>query len=191
LKGEHSVANAIEGQSESVEQQKTGGASVAVPRPIERERKTAGGLFRVRKPGQGTHVRWGTAIGAGALALAGAHFVWEQMDVVSISEQYDFLIRTMVPVVLLVAALYGIFVLVGRNERVIEFMTATEGEMKKVNWSTRREVWGATKVVIVTVLALAFILAIVDLAFIVLFWALGVLRMPMSLLQTIFGGGES
>lgn len=186
------MANAIEGQSESIEPRKTGGTSVAAPaRPAERERKPAGGLFRVRRPGQGTHVRWGTAIGAGALALAGAHFVWEQIKLISISEQYDFLIHTMVPVVLLLAAFYGIFVLVGRNEKVIEFMTATEGEMKKVNWSTRREVWGATKVVIVTVLALGFILAVVDLAFIILFWALGVLRMPMTLLRTIFGGGES
>jgi hypothetical protein len=50
-------------------------------------------------------------------------------------------------------------------------------------------VWGATKVVIVTVLALGFILAIVDLAFILIFSAVGVLR--MNLIEKLFSSGGS
>ncbi len=181
---ESSVANAIEGQSEAFDEQRPERAE----RP-ERAARPGGGPFHVLKPGQGTRLRWGTALGAGALALAGALFIREQIQLINFGEQYDFIIRTSIWVGLMLAAFYGIFVLVGRHEKTIEFMTATEGEMKKVNWSTRREVWGATKVVIVTVLALGFILAIVDLAFILFFSAIGVLR--MNLIQKLFSSGEA
>ena len=40
---------------------------------------------------------------------------------------------------------------VGVNRKANDFFIATEGEMKKVNWSTRAEVIRSTKVVIVTV----------------------------------------
>jgi preprotein translocase subunit SecE len=90
-----------------------------------------------------------------------------------------------VPVVALLAMAYLIFWLVGRKPNVVDFMIATDGEMKKVNWSTRREVWGATRVVIVTVLALSVILFVVDMFFIFFFSALGVLR--FDLMSELFG----
>ena len=40
------------------------------------------------------------------------------------------------------------FYLIARKPRVVDFMIAIEGEMKKVNWSSRREVMGSTWVVI-------------------------------------------
>jgi preprotein translocase SecE subunit len=180
---ESSVGNAVEGQPEGFEEREE---RTPTPERVERPAHPSGGPFHILKPGQGTKVRWGSAIGAGALAVAGAQFIWEQIQVVNFGT-YDVMFRTLIPVLLLVAAIYGIFVAVGRNERIIEFMTATEGEMKKVNWSSRREVWGATKVVIVTVLALGMVLAVVDLVFIVFFSLIGVLR--MNLLGKLFGGG--
>jgi preprotein translocase SecE subunit len=71
----------------------------------------------------------------------------------------------------------------------VDFFIATEGEMKKVNWSTRKEVWGATRVVIVTVMALAIILCIVDTAFMFLFNGIGVLR--FDIIRKFFGGGST
>jgi len=50
-----------------------------------------------------------------------------------------------------------------------DFLIATEGEMKKVSWSTKKEVVGSTKVVIITTFVLALILFGVDLMFIFLF----------------------
>jgi preprotein translocase SecE subunit len=38
--------------------------------------------------------------------------------------------------------------LFGTNQRVVEYLIATESEMKKVNWSTKREIMGSTWVVI-------------------------------------------
>ena len=56
-----------------------------------------------------------------------------------------------------------------------DFMIATEGEMKKVSWSSRREIVGSTKVVIITTLIMGGVLFGVDLLFTVLFRWLGVL----------------
>jgi preprotein translocase SecE subunit len=142
--------------------------------------------FRVVKQGQGIHVRWGTAIGAGALIIALASFVRNQMQRFAFAEDSVF-IRIGIPVVVLVAAAWFIFWLVGRNQKVVDFMIATEGEMKKVNWSTRKEVWGATKVVIATVLALAIMLFVVDLVFIFFFAGVGVLK--LNVLRQLFGVG--
>lgn len=170
-------------RSESFEPQ--GGA--AAQRPAA-PRKAGGGPLLILKPNQGIHVRWGTAIGAGVFALAGAQFVWSQLALLDLgSERVNFYVRTLVPVVMLLAAGYGIYWLVGRNQRFVEFLIATEGEMKKVNWSTRKEVWGATKVVIVTVFMLAIIIAVVDLAFMVFFGGIGVLK--VDVFSRLIGGG--
>ncbi len=154
------------------------------PTAVER-REPGASPFRIIKPGQGLHVRWGTALGAGALALAFANFVWDRARVFAVIDNSD-AVHTLIPVVVLVAAAYLIFWIVGRSPRAVDFMIATEGEMKKVNWSTRREVWGATRVVIVTLFALAMILAIVDAVFIVFFSKIGVLK--FNVLESFFGG---
>jgi preprotein translocase subunit SecE len=153
-------------------------------------RPTAAGVargspFRILKANQGKYVRWGTAVGAGALALSAAYFVSDKIQLLGLPGAYQDLVRTLAPVVALLAMAYLIFWLVGRKPNVVDFMIATEGEMKKVNWSTRREVWGATRVVIVTVLALSVILFVVDMFFIFFFSALGVLK--FDLMRELFG----
>jgi preprotein translocase subunit SecE len=62
--------------------------------------------------------------------------------------------------------------------RMADFMIATEGEMKKVSWSSKREVIGSTKVVIFTTFALALILFAVDIIFKNFFQTINVLRIP-------------
>ncbi len=153
-----------------------------------RSQAGGGGPFRIVKPGQGIHVRWGTAIGAGVLAVAGAHWIWTLMEANVPAGTTGFYIKTLVPVAVLLAALYGIYWVVGRYQAAVDFMIATEGEMKKVNWSSRREVWGATKVVIVTVLALGVLLALVDALFMLFFGSIGVLHNIKVI--DLFTGGE-
>lgn len=51
------------------------------------------------------------------------------------------------------------------NKRFSEFLIATEGEMKKVNWSSRREVFGSTWVVIAISVMIATLLFVTDLLF--------------------------
>ncbi len=57
-----------------------------------------------------------------------------------------------------------------------DFLIATEGEMRKVNWSTRREVLGSTWVVIAISVIIAAILFIVDIGFSTFFTKIGVLE---------------
>ncbi|MBL8878330.1 MAG: preprotein translocase subunit SecE [Phycisphaerales bacterium] len=98
------------------------------------------------------------------------------------------IVRTSVTTVLLAALSWLIFHLVGQRRNVVDFLIATEGEMKKVNWSSRKEVFGATKVVIVTVLALGIMLFLVDVLFILFFVAIKVLR--IDILSGLFGRGQ-
>lgn len=138
----------------------------------------------VYKPGQGTYVRWGSAAAAAVFALGFADFFYEQLARVQ-NEWVQFL----VPVGLLVLIAYGVFRLLGRSRSVVDFMIATENEMKKVNWSTRREVLGATRVVIATVIGLGLVLFAVNVFFMFVFESIGVLRIGM--LASLFGGSEA
>ena len=79
------------------------------------------------------------------------------------------------------------FWIVGVHRRACDFMIATEGEMKKVNWSTRREIIGSTKVVIMFTALLALILFVVDIVFMTFFAWIGVLREAPSIMEMLFG----
>jgi preprotein translocase SecE subunit len=54
-------------------------------------------------------------------------------------------------------------------------MIATEGEMRKVNWSTKREIVGSTILVILLTLFIAIFCQIADLGFSAFFRWFGVL----------------
>jgi preprotein translocase SecE subunit len=122
------------------------------------------------KPGQGAYVRWGSAIGIGIIALGIANGCYEWLA------DRNLWVQVLVPVLILLVLAYGAFWLLGQYKTVVDFMIATEGEMKKVNWSSRREVLGATKVVIVSVISLGVLLCVVDVLFIFWFETIGVLR---------------
>lgn len=69
-----------------------------------------------------------------------------------------------------------IFLFIASKPSSCEFLIATDGEMKKVNWSTRREVLGSTWVVIASSFLIAGMLYLVDLAFQSFFVAIDVLQ---------------
>ncbi|MBP9025581.1 MAG: preprotein translocase subunit SecE [Phycisphaerae bacterium] len=144
-------------------------------RPSEISRPAVSPL-KIYKPGQGKHVRWGSAIGAGVIAVAGVRFFYEWLR---LPLGDNLVLRTLIPVAVLAALGWLIFWLVFQKHTTVDFMIATEGEMKKVNWSSRKEVLGATKVVIFTVLALGFLLFIVDTLFMLAFSGMGVLKIPL------------
>ncbi|MBL1217964.1 MAG: preprotein translocase subunit SecE [Planctomycetes bacterium] len=73
------------------------------------------------------------------------------------------------------------------NRGTVDFCIATEGEMKKVNWTTRREIFGSTWVVIVLALSTAMFLFLADLIFRELFTLLGVLVGESVIMESIRG----
>ena len=102
----------------------------------------------IYKKNQGYYTRVCSAVALATIVLMGAIWLWDLLGGVRIG--------TLEPVYIqatgafLVTALFGIFgyYLIGRKPKVVDFMIATEGEMKKVNWSSRREILGSTWVVI-------------------------------------------
>lgn len=63
-----------------------------------------------------------------------------------------------------------------------EFLIATDSEMKKVTWTSRKQLWGSTKVVILFMLFIALTLFVIDLLFHYLFYIINVLKFrPMGM----------
>jgi len=144
--------------------------------------------FAMYKPSQGYRTRLCTALGAGALIFWGASEWYRKLAVYQTSTAGQ-IVQVVVPLVWIVGLLLLVYWLAGKNPRTVDFFIAVEGEMKKVNWSSRQEVIGATKVVIVFVVLLASMLFVVDTFFLILFSSIGVLKGASiaSLLGSLFG----
>jgi preprotein translocase SecE subunit len=109
----------------------------------------------IRKFGQGYWTRLLTVIGFGLLGVLGAIWLWR------LFETFDFgvppvYVASGVALAFMVAVGVVLWWFAGFNPRSVDFLVATEGEMKKVNWTTRREIVGSTVVVI----AIAFVIAV-------------------------------
>ncbi len=138
--------------------------------------------LNIYKRGQGKYTRATTfAVGALISALV-AHFVWGQLD----GSNMGYWKASTLPVGLYLVYVIPLVVFVGvvavaylavNRPRSADFMIATEGEMKKVSWSSKREIVGGTKVVIATTFIMALILWMVDLGFLRFFTWVGVLQL--------------
>ena len=131
-------------------------------------------FFEMYKPGQGYYTRMGTAIGAGLLTLAGGNFLYDQITFSS-DAAWTLWLKIGIPFVIVAAIGFVIWWVVGVNRGSCDFFIATESEMKKVSWSSRNELIGSTKVVIIFTLLLALILFLADFVFIWFFTLIKVL----------------
>ncbi|MHC5113762.1 MAG: preprotein translocase subunit SecE [Planctomycetota bacterium] len=105
----------------------------------------------IYKKGQGYWTRLMSAIALGMIVLMGAVWLWDllaNLEVAFVDRSKQVYVLATGAVILLAVAGWIGFWLIGRKPRVVDFMIATEGEMKKVNWSSRREILGSTWVVI-------------------------------------------
>ena len=125
--------------------------------------------FDIYKRGQGKYTRIGTFAGAVGVGLIGAALLPPKIQLVT----GNIYVMFGLPTVLLVGLAWLMFWVVNRPGAA-DFMIATESEMKKVSWSSRREIAGSTKVVILTTVILAGLLFGVDLIFAFLFRSIGV-----------------
>ena len=166
-----------------------GGAEQRPSRPAPEQRPSGSGL-RFYKPGQGYYTRLGTAIGGGVLAVWGAYFLHDEVrgHISNSNSSYALPLQYGIAVAFLLGMGFFLYWIVGLNRKATDFFVATEGEMKKVNWSGRQEIVRSTKVVIVTVVLMGGFLFIIDLIFMEFFSAIKVLSTP-SMLQKWFGGG--
>ena len=127
----------------------------------------------IYKPGQGYWTRVLSAVGAGTLVLAGVAWLWNELE--GVHHEYTIYIQAGVAIGV-IAILGGLLWWVFNKPRVVDFMIATESEMRKVNWPTRSELIGSTWIVICGTLLMALFLFVVDIVFAKLFQSFGVLE---------------
>jgi preprotein translocase subunit SecE len=123
-------------------------------------------MFKIYKVTQGRYTRTMTFAGAMLLAVSGAYVLSTKLYAVTPYVQYG--IPSLVVVLVGLLAFWMV-----NKPRSADFLIATEGEMKKVAWSGKKEVIGSTKVVIVTTLMIAMLLFSVDILFGIFFQYIG------------------
>jgi len=126
-------------------------------------------LLSIYKRGQGKYTRLWSGFGFGVVAALGCLQLYNTLQ----ATELGLWIETMLPAGLFVA-LSLLIVWLMNKASIANFMIAAEGEMKKVSWSSRKEVAVSTFIVIVVVIGFAVLLGVTDFVFQVLFtWLLG------------------
>lgn len=147
------------------------------------------GYFTIYKKGQGYWTRMGTLIGATIIAFLIVQYLYTHgrtwFTTTTIKHNLDGSIEQATsPAMGKVLGLCGGFLIVFfaivhrvmNKPRVVEFLIATDSEMKKVNWTSRAELMGSTKVVIVFMVLVSVILFFFDTFFGQLFYMLKILK---------------
>lgn len=120
-------------------------------------------LLQSYKPGQGTWTRGMSAAGIAVLVVFG--IFWIDSEIEAKANEY---VRAGVALAIL-AFFAGISWWLLNKPRIVDFMIATESEMRKVNWPSKTEIKGSTAVVIIGTLLVTSILFVIDLGFVTLF----------------------
>ncbi|MCK4753287.1 MAG: preprotein translocase subunit SecE [Planctomycetes bacterium] len=125
-------------------------------------------MFTIYKRSQGKYTRLCSAFGVAILVVLGCLQLYRKLQ----ASDLGLWVETMIPAGLLVVFGLLIFWLVNK-QTFADFMIAAEGEMKKVNWSSRQEIVVSTVIVIVVVIFMASLLGATDFSFRLLFmWLL-------------------
>lgn len=124
----------------------------------------------IYKQGQGYWTRMMTFMGGMVMFAWGGSWLYNEIRATDNLAAAVTFIATLV-----IGALFMYWIAYSKP-RSSEFFIATEGEMRKVNWSSRREVMGSTWVVIGLAVFLALVLGVIDLLFSIFFRFIGVLQ---------------
>ncbi len=132
-------------------------------------------IFNIYKRGQGKYTRLISAFTAATIAALGCLRLYTKLEAAEfgLEQQARLLVATLVPAG--VFAIFGLLIVwIVNKPTIADFMIAAEGEMKKVSWSSRKEIAVSTFIVILVVVAMAILLWIVDLMFRTFFmWLIG------------------
>lgn len=140
--------------------------------------KPAAGFFTIYKSGQGYWTRMGTAATAAVLAIFACFFLAEHLPTwVPLGADKQPRTWLIAGIIAAFVAVYGALVWWLTNKPTnVDFLIATDSEMKKVNWTSRKELIGSTKVVIVFMFLIATFLFVVDIVFGYFFYFLNVMK---------------
>jgi preprotein translocase SecE subunit len=116
--------------------------------------------MEIYKRGQAEYTRLGTGFAVAGVVAIGCWRLYERLRATDL----NLWIVAMVPIAVLVATAAATYWLLNKPY-VADFMIAAEGELKKVNWSSRKEIAVSTAVVIIVVVAMAILLGATDMVF--------------------------
>ena len=122
--------------------------------------------FKLYKRGQGYQTRLWSGLISFTVVVIGCYRLYRELLV------YNILLYSLVPMGVCIL-LGGLIYWLVNKPTVADFMIAAEGELKKVSWSSRREIVVSTFVVICVVVVLGVILLIADFVFRYLFMTIG------------------
>jgi len=117
-------------------------------------------VFEIYKSGQGKYTRLCSAFGAAIIVGLGCMQLYKKLEATDLGLWPE----TMIPAGLFVVLGILVFWLVNKSS-VADFMIAAEGEIKKVSWSSRKEITVSTFIVIMVVIIMAVLLGATDLFF--------------------------
>ncbi len=120
--------------------------------------------MQMYKPGQGKYTRLISGVSVAVIVAAGCWRLYQMLDATDWSPWIIYL----VPLIVVAAACAGLYWVLNRPS-VADFLIASEGELKKVNWSSRKEVAVSTFVVILVVVVMAVLLGATDMVFQLIF----------------------
>ncbi|MDA0803780.1 MAG: preprotein translocase subunit SecE [Planctomycetota bacterium] len=130
----------------------------------------------IYKSGQGYWTRLMTVIAGGLIGVLGAYWLWDAVGAAHWGSIPSIYFQAVMALLVCTFTAWLLWRYVAVSHRSVDFLVATEGEMKKVNWSTRRELVGSSMVVIVSSLMIALYCLGFDLFFTRIFTWMKVLQ---------------
>jgi preprotein translocase SecE subunit len=125
--------------------------------------------FDIYKRGQGKYTRLYSAFAGILIVGLGCFQLYTKLQALDLG----LWVETMVPTALFIILSLLVLWIVNKPT-VADFMISAEGEMKKVSWSSKKEIAVSTFVVIVVVVGMAAILGVTDIGLQLFFaWLLG------------------
>jgi preprotein translocase subunit SecE len=116
----------------------------------------------IYKRGQGYYTRLYSGLAAGAVVALGCFRLYQKLEaIVFQNPTLKIMVQSLLPLAILSGLGFLIYWLVNKP-LIADFMIAAEGELKKVSWSSRKEITASTIVVIGVMLFMSLVLLLVD-----------------------------
>jgi preprotein translocase SecE subunit len=166
-----------EGEGDEESEQKPKAERNKGNQPAPAAKKPSQGFFTIYKKGQGYWTRMGTAIGAAFLGVMISFEIYHQVPTFLHGGDQKTDIRIGLISALVFLALYSLVAFWFTNKPSnVDFLVATDSEMKMVNWTSRKELIGSTRIVIMFMFLVTFYLFFCDQIFQGLFRLIRVLK---------------
>ena len=127
--------------------------------------------LNIYKKGQGNYTRLGSAFCLAVIAAIACYKFYGILTGITWlgnNKNDRALFASLIPAAFFAVIAFLIYWLVNKQS-VADFMIASEGEIKKVSWSSREEITASTFIVIVVVIMMSALLGVTDLLFTIAF----------------------